>query len=203
MTQDQQAEAAVEEGRLAREQGAPPVRQLDGLNRWLALGANLGLILGLIILIFEVRQNATLTRIAMEAEKNMFLAEIELSIGSPAMSSVWVKSIRAPQTLTDSELRMLDAHLVAVMLQWDHMFQMESAGLVSRRDARQHIERSAPYYFGSRFGKGWWNLQETGWENTPMMEVAGPVVDNLDENFLQDDLDAMGAIPSSQQNASH
>jgi len=183
-------EMAAEEDRPAGGQHAP-VRGLDGLNRWLSVGANLGLILGLVILIIEVRQNAALTHIAMEAEKNVFLAEIEMSLASPEMSSVWVKSIRAPETLTDSEVRMLDSHLVAVMLQWDHMFQMERAGLVSLQEVREHLERSAPFYFGSRFGKNWWSLQNPSWENTMMMEVGGPVVDGLNDDFLQDYLDAM------------
>lgn len=42
----------------------------DHLNRWLTLGANLGVVLGLIILIVEVRQNAALTRAEMESGKN-------------------------------------------------------------------------------------------------------------------------------------
>lgn len=39
------------------------------------------------------------------------------------------------------------------------------------------------YYFGSRHARNWWQLQQPGWEGMPMMEVAGPIVDGLDENF--------------------
>ena len=170
----------------------PPARsRTERLNQWLALGANLGVLLGLIILIVEVRQNAALTRAAMEQQKNDFLAEIELYIAKPDISGVWIKSIRHPEDLTEPEMRTLDGILVALMLQWDHRFQMEAAGLASREEARQHVLNSAPYYFGSPFAKRWWSLQASGWEGTPMMEVAGPIVDGVDDTFLADYLDSM------------
>lgn len=164
-------------------------------NRWLALGANLGVLLGLLVLIIEIRQNAALTRTAMAQQQNHFLAEIEINFAKPEVSAVWVKSIRDPEGLTDTEIKMLDGILVAVMLQWDHRFQMESAGLIGREEARQHVLNSAPYYFGSRFGRRWWSFQAPSWEGTPMMQVAGPIVDATDENFLGDYLDSLRLEP--------
>ncbi|GJL92950.1 hypothetical protein [Hyphococcus sp.] len=163
--------------------------KLDRVNRWLTLGANIGVVLGLIILIIEVRQNATLTRAAMEAEKNDRLAVIELTLSSPAAAVVWTKSVRAPEELSDAEIRMVESHLVAVMLQWDNMFQMEAVGLASRSRVKQHIQNMAPYYFGSAFAKNWWTNQMDGWAGTPMMEIAAPIVAAVDENFIAKSLD--------------
>jgi hypothetical protein len=176
---------------------APPAApgRLDRLNRWLTLGANIAVLAGLIMLIVEVHQNAALTRTAMEQQKNDLLAQIEFSIAKREMADVWVKSIRTPEALTDTEARMVESHLVALMLQWDQMLQMEEAGLVSRDHARQHIQNSAAYYFGSRFAKHWWKLQEQGWDGTPMMEIAGPIVGGLDENFLANNLDRLKLPP--------
>jgi hypothetical protein len=172
-------------------EAAPARSPAEQLNQWLALGANIGVVLGLIILIMEVRQNAALPRAAMEQQKNDVLAEIEFNIAKPEISEVWIKSIRHPEDLTEPEMRTMDAILVALMLQWDRRFQMESAGLASRADARQHVLNSARYYFGSLFAKHWWSLQAPGWEGTPMMEVAGPIVEATDENFLADYLDSL------------
>lgn len=162
---------------------------LDKLNKWLTLSANIGVVLGLLILVVEVRQNASLTRVALETAKNDQLADIELSLASPAMATAWTKSIRAPETMTDAEIRMVEGHRVAVMLQWDNLFQMEANGLISRARVEHHIKNTAPYYFGSAQGKGWWRFQKDGWENTPMMEVAGPIIEGLDPNFMINYLD--------------
>ena len=174
---------------IASQPDTPAPGRLDRLNRWLTLAANLGVLLGLIMLIVEVRQNAALSRATMEQQKNDVLAEIEFYIAKPEISEIWIKSIRHPEDLTESEMRTMDGILVALTLQWDHRFQMESAGLASRADARQHVSNTAPFYFGSRFAKHWWSLQAPGWEGTPMMEVAGPIVEGLDENFLVTYLD--------------
>ena len=176
---------------------APPAApgRLDRLNRWLTLGANIGVLLGLIMLIVEVRQNAALSRATMEQQKNDVLADIEFYIAKPEISEIWIKSIRHPEDLTEPELRTMDGILVALMLQWDHRFQMEAAGLASRADARQHVLNAAPYSFGSRFAKHWWSLQASGWEGTPMMDVAGPIVEGLDENFLVTYLDKLKLPP--------
>jgi hypothetical protein len=116
----------------------------DRLNRWLTLGANLGVIVGLLILIVEVRQNADLTRAQMETGRNDLLAQIELSLATPEIGAAWVKSIRSPEALSDVEVRMVESHLVAVMLQLDHTngliveqtLRATDASAVKARDCR-------------------------------------------------------------------
>ena len=158
---------------------------MNQLNRWLTLGANLGVVLGLIILIVELRQNSALSRAALEADKNNQLAVIELSLSTPAVAAALEKSWRDPASLTFVEHRLLDGHLAAVMLQWDNMLQIESAGLVSRERVRRHIENSAPFFFGSPYGKAWFMGEEAGWQGTDMWELALPVVQALDESFIE------------------
>ena len=41
----------------------------DKLNRWLALGANFGVLIGLILLVYEVRQNSALMRAQISMER--------------------------------------------------------------------------------------------------------------------------------------
>ena len=41
----------------------------DNLNRWLSLGANIGVLIGLILLVYEVRQNSELMRAQISMER--------------------------------------------------------------------------------------------------------------------------------------
>lgn len=173
----------------------PSPSQPDRLTRWLTLGANIGVLFGLIVLIVEVRQNAALSRAAMEQQKNTLLAEIEFNIAKPELSAIWVKAIRTPEALSDAEILSVGSVLVSIMLQWDYMFQMERAGLVSRADVQQHIKNTAPFYFGHRFARHWWATEMTGWQGTAMEEVAGPIVNAVDENFLAGYLDSLRISP--------
>jgi len=182
------------------DKGLPTPPSAAGTKRrwehWLTLGANIGVVLGLFILIVEVRQNAALTRAAMEQQKNYLAAEIEFNLARPEIAEAWMQSIHNPEGLTDVDMKMVESILVAVMLQWEYRFQMEEAGLISREEARQHILNAAPFYFGSRFGKHYWSLQVGTWEGTPMMDVAGPIVDAIDENFLVDYFDRLRLPPT-------
>jgi quercetin dioxygenase-like cupin family protein len=169
---------------LEEQPTAPPHSNWERANRWLTLGANIGVVLGLIILIVEVRQNAAMTRLAQETGRADMFAQIELSLATPAASAAWMKAIHTPETLTDSELRMAETQLVGIMQQWTTLFSMEQEGLVERARVRIHIENTAPFYFGSAFAKRWWEREEIGWTGTSMYEVADPIIKAIDPDFL-------------------
>ncbi len=52
---------------------------------------------------FELRQNASLTRLSLEVSKNNLLADIELGVALPERAAIWVKSYMTPEQLTDVE----------------------------------------------------------------------------------------------------
>lgn len=160
--------------------------KVDRWGRWLTLAANMGVLLGLFVLIMEVQQNAALTRASMEQDKNNFLAQIELNLAKPEMTEVWMKSINAPDSLSDIEIKMLEAHLVSFMLQSDHRLQMYRSGLIPLAEAREDLSNTMPFYFGSRFGKNFWALQAPGWQGSKMIELGQPIIDGLDDNFMRD-----------------
>lgn len=144
------------------------------------------MLVGLIVLIFEVRQNADLTRASIETDKNDVYVEIEMNLSSPENAAVWVKSIMQPQDLTLAEARRVESFLASALLQWDYMFQMERAGLISRDNVIIHIKDGAPVFFGSHFGKLWFERELPHWEGTMMEEVAAPIVRSLSPTLLLD-----------------
>ena len=74
------------------------------LNSWLSLGANVGVVIGLALLIYEINQNTAL----MEAQINQnrtdsALAEQQADYNSDYMPAIRVK-VASGQELTDEEL---------------------------------------------------------------------------------------------------
>lgn len=167
------------------DQQAPPQRWTsERLNRWLTLAANLGVLLGLIVLIVEVRQNAALSRIGLEAERAASQARFEQHISNPDIAEVWMKAVYTPEELTPSELRTFDGIMVAGVMTWDHLMTMRDGGLVDDRRIREHVENSAPLFFGFALAKNWWRENEFGWQGSDLYLLADPIVQNVDENFL-------------------
>ena len=102
----------------------------------------------------------------------------------------------AVSTSHNTEAKMAEVPLIAVMLQWEMRFLMEEAGVTTRAESRQHVLNSARFYFGSRFAKKLVAKKETSaWEGTAMMEVASPIIDALDEDFLADYFDRIKVAP--------
>lgn len=62
----------------------------DQVNRWLTLGANLGVVVGLAILVYEVRQNSAL----MEAQINQSRTDTALSEQQANYNSEYMPAIR-------------------------------------------------------------------------------------------------------------
>lgn len=167
------------------DQKAPPQRWTsERLNRWLTLAANLGVLLGLIVLIVEVRQNAALSRISLEAERAATQARYEQHVANPDIAEVWMKAVYTPEELTPSELRTFDGVMVAGVMTWDHLMTMRDGGLVDDRRIREHVENSAPFIFGFALAKNWWRENEFGWQGSDLYLLADPIVQNVDETFL-------------------
>ncbi|WP_370338888.1 hypothetical protein [Parvularcula marina] len=170
---------------------------VDKINRWLTLGANVGVVIGLIVLIVELRQNSSLTRAAMEIELTAVQSDLELRMSAPDISAVWMKSVYHPEELTLVEIKMMEGPLVAVTQQIDHLMNMQEAGLVSRSRVESHVRNIAPFYFGSRFAQNWWQANEVGWQGTGLYEIAGPIIDGVDENFMRDYFDSLTITPET------
>lgn len=156
----------------------------DRVNRWLALAANLGVLLGLIVLIVEVQQSATLTRVALETEKSDAQMMIELRMTDPAVAAVWEKSIYAPEELTVAEIRILDGVLNASMMIYDRLLAMMEDKLVDRARVTQNVSNTAPFVLGSKFGKNWWRQNGVGWKGTALYEIADPIIAEIPDDFL-------------------
>ena len=175
---DAAAEADIAEPNVAG------LTKVDRINRWLALAANLGVLLGLIVLIFEVQQSATLTRVALETEKSDAQMMIDLRMTDPAVAAVWETSIYAPEELTNADLRIMDGVLNASMMVYDRLLAMMEDKLVDRARVAQNVSNTAPFIFGSKFGKNWWRQNGVGWQGTALYEIADPIIAEIPDDFL-------------------
>ena len=108
----------------------------DKLNRWLSLGANLGVIAGLVFVAFEIRTNTESNLIAIDQNYASNWMEINTTVASsPRLADVFEKGL-AGEELTRAEARQFD-HIVAMYLtQSNHMLRLYDMGLISEDQVR-------------------------------------------------------------------
>ena len=134
----------------------------EKLNRWLALGANVGVLVGIVFLAVEIRQNTDMTRAQItqsRAEAAMSLADS--SYNSEYIPDIWIKS-QEGEPLTAAENFRFRVWLRASLRNQDNNFQQYKQGLLGdhipelvSRVVRTTIASSPSgreYWEGAKFG---------------------------------------------------
>ena len=80
---------------------------LDRLNRWMTLAANIGVLAGIIFFAFELRQNTTTSRLQAASEFQGSFSEIEFFIAqSPEFAELLVKGRTGAEVNGADQLRL-------------------------------------------------------------------------------------------------
>lgn len=133
------------------------------LNQWLSVGANLGVLGGIILLIVELDQNSDLARLQLEDNRRSIFQQGEFAIYGDSGAEVWAKSVMDPASLSVSEIRILDAYLVSNLNRSQAVHGLENAGLRKSGAALQYMKSNLPYDFGNHYAQLWWKYEKQYW----------------------------------------
>jgi hypothetical protein len=124
----------------------------ESFNQWLSLIANIGVMLGLILVAYQIRQDVELTKVQLFSDATSSRKEWnQAMLGSDPMNVV-MKSIEVPSEPTLAELHVMDAYLVGAVNELRRLELLEAAGL----DVNVEVEGLHHFFFGSRFAKAWY-----------------------------------------------
>lgn len=85
------------------------------IGQWITATTNIAVLLSVLLLVVELRQNTELTRIQMIQDRINTNQQLESEFFNQHLSQVWVKSFRDPACMTLEEIRSMDAYLVVFM----------------------------------------------------------------------------------------
>ena len=155
------------------------------VGQWVTAATNLAVLLGVVILVIELRQNADLAALEMIQGRTTASQEVERAFFDPDLTHVWVKSFKSPASMTLEEIRTMDAYLAIQMSQMWRIHDLERAGLLERGGTLRTIEPDLHFLFGSRFGKAWWAQEGQNWP-PEFVELIRPVVESVDVDGLNE-----------------
>lgn len=147
------------------------LRWIDGLQ----FIASLGVLAGLILVAYEIRQNSDLAEADSVRAMLVGWQQIAYSEYATDIVNVHVKSVEDPESLTAAEIGKLSAWLTVVMNQYELTFSMDQRNLgYNYGDAingpEEELLAGYDYYFGSRFGRSWY-LENRGWLSSEVIEI--------------------------------
>ena len=75
------------------------------LVSWLQVSANIGIVLGLVLVGVQIKRSSDLTKIELLYEESRRFVELETMVVGENAAEVWAKSLEEPENLTLAEVR--------------------------------------------------------------------------------------------------
>jgi len=125
----------------------------DKLKSWVSLGANIGVVIGLLLVAFQINQDAELTRAQLFSDHTDSRRDWSQAMMGANPMEVVAKSIERPEQLTLAELQIMDMYFIAAVNELRRLEVLRQAGL----DVGVDVEGLENFYFGSNYAKVWYS----------------------------------------------
>lgn len=125
------------------------------LSQWLTLGANVGILVGLILVVLEIRQNSALVRVQIvDSTFSDQQAQVMARVGDDS-ARAWARSIENPGNMTLADVQVIEAEFRSTLLRLRRCALMEELGIFSGRWRQDYEWYSRP--FTTPIGRAFWN----------------------------------------------
>ena len=136
----------------------------DRLNRWLTLVANLGVLAGLLLVAYEIRQSAGIATAQARLEYSAGWRSVDGSRQDGDFAAVVAKSIENPESLTLTERIQLDGFYIGILDQAYSAYVAWQAGVRPNHYASA-VAAAVELNFGSAYAKAWWQANRASWDD--------------------------------------
>ena len=132
--------------------------QSEHLNHWISIGANIGVLIGLLLVAIEINQANTTARAEMGTSFQDRWVEIDVSWQDAEFAETWAKSLTHPDQLTTSEMLQLNGFMWTFVDHLGNYKMMWDLGIFEppQETYEQSVIDVADIFFGSRFGRAWY-----------------------------------------------
>lgn len=152
----------------------------DKVNKWLTLGANFGVLAGLILVTFELHQSTVTTRAEMISDFQDRWVAMDMSWQDAEFAAAWAKAIENPEELTTAEMIQLSGQLWAFIDHLNSIRRMWELGVFDEPlpSLEVVIANNVKIFFGNAFAQSWWaeyERQSTG----VLTELMAPEIEKV------------------------
>ena len=138
----------------------------DRVTHLLTLVANVGVILGIIFLVLEMRQTSAIATAQVRLEYSAGWRSVDESRQDESFSKVITKSIENPEDLSLSKVVQLDAYYSGIL---DQMLSAQTARVTGLVDGpfAEVADTVGAIYFSDEFARSWWKQVRSDWSSPP------------------------------------
>ena len=140
------------------------------------------ILLGLYYVHQEVRLNSTIARAELSAETARNFSALDELLLQPEMTEVYVKSQEDPESLTATERMQVNTILKNVLFQYQREYYYYELGIFEEWES--YPRYTALEYFGSRYGRAFWNTYRSRMTIAEISVVIDEVLSEAPTNDL-------------------
>ncbi|NIP54262.1 hypothetical protein GWN42_22120 [candidate division KSB1 bacterium] len=126
------------------------------VSRWLGVGANFGVLLGLILLWTEINQNKQMTRVELGAEQLSFAQQNWLARTDEPLATAIYTATYEPHQLTKQQVVILDSNMKSSMASAVRVGYLVNMG-VFELDLDSAVWTAVRHAFGNEFAHAWFS----------------------------------------------
>ena len=146
-------------------------------NDWLQISIALGVFVGLLLVTYEIRNlNQVLAK-----ENTLTITEHFFDHSMSGYESdiyeLLLKSVERPEEMSSSEIMKLSSYMTMLVSIYDQWFSSYELG-ASRRESLDRLRQNTNLYFGSNFGRAWFDENR----ETMRADLADTIADELATN---------------------
>ena len=124
------------------------------VSNWLQIGANVGILLGLLLVAIQIRQGTDIAKAQIENDFYLADLQLELAMMGEQPQKSWIKAVYAPEEMTKEDAAVVDRYINFNFIQLRRLERMRQLGLatdVARFDIME-------WHLGNEVGRRWWKF---------------------------------------------
>jgi len=125
--------------------------------------ANVGLLVSVLVLAYEVNQSRDLAKAEFLAGTRGSMQQIESSMLVPDQARVWVTAVEHPDAMSENDIKVMDSFLFLWVDNWFQHWLLERAGLIEPGLTFENITNAAAVHFSNDFARIWWEIERDTW----------------------------------------
>ncbi len=129
---------------------------------WLQIGANVGMLIGLILVGLQMQQNSKLMELQIINDQNEAYIDGLWAAAGEQYADVWEKHLEEPENLSLSEMRVLDAGLWGPISRWATKYTLFEMGLLDSSVWKDAVRADATFLFTSAYDRAYWQVIRIG-----------------------------------------
>ena len=134
----------------------------DRLNRWLTLGANLGVLVGIVLLIVELDQNREMMRAQTRNDISVQIVDLLSQVATDPQLARLLRRADTGEDLTPDEFWQYDHRMGAMIRYFQNVHYQYRLGLYDETEYSKHKEAWRHYFaFGKMRAAAWCRIRES------------------------------------------